>query len=103
LAVNLPGSPTTSERLRWQDDPQAAQIMYGMLDLGGEAGVQVIPVYTVSEDPAATILDLSATLGTDLLVVGARHRRSLAMLLKGNVVNEVAKNLPENIQLVIYG
>ena len=77
--------------------------MYGMLELGREAGVHVLPVYTVSEDPAATILDVSATLGIDLLMVGAPHRRSLATLLKGNVVNEVAKNLPENIQLIIHG
>ena len=103
LAVNLPGSPTAQERPRWQDDRQAAQIMYGMMELGRESGVQVIPVYTVSEDPAATILDVSATLGIDVLMVGAPHRRSLVMLLKGNVVNEVAKNLPENIQLVIHG
>jgi amino acid transporter/nucleotide-binding universal stress UspA family protein len=103
LAVNLPGSPTAAERPRWQADHQAAQIMYGMLELGREAGVRVLPVYTVSEDPATTILDISATLGIDLLMVGAPHRRSLAMLLKGNVVNEVAKNLPENIQLIIHG
>jgi nucleotide-binding universal stress UspA family protein len=103
LAVNLPGSPTEPARPRWQDDKQAAQIMLGMLELGRESGVRVMPVYTVSEDPAATILDVSATLGIDVLMVGAPHRRSLASLLKGNVVNEVAKNLPENIQLVIHG
>jgi len=103
LAVNLPGSPTTADSARWQTDNQASQIMYAMLDLGRDAEVQVIPVYTVSEDPAGTILDLSATLGIDVLMLGAPHRRSLAMLLKGNVVNEVARNLPENIQLLIYG
>ena len=103
LAVKLPGSPSTSSSPRWQEDPQAAQIMYGMLGLGREASVTVIPVYTVSEDPAATILDVSATLGIDLLMVGAPQRRSLARLLKGNVDNEVAKKLPENIQLIIHG
>ena len=104
LAVNLPGAPATEQkRPRWQDDKQAAAIMYGMLELGRNAGVPVLPVYTVSEDPAATILDVSATLGVDLLMVGAPQRNSLARLLKGNVVNEVAKNLPENIQLIIHG
>jgi nucleotide-binding universal stress UspA family protein len=57
----------------------------------------------VSDDPAATILDLSATLGIDMLVLGTPHRHALTRLLKGNVVTEVAKSLPENIQLVIYG
>ena len=104
LAVNLPGAPAAEEkRPRWQDDKEAAAIMNRMLELGRGAGVPVLPVYTVSEDPAATILDVSATLGVDLLMVGAPQRHSLARLLKGNVVNEVAKNLPENIQLIIHG
>jgi nucleotide-binding universal stress UspA family protein len=62
----------------------------------------VLPVYVISEDPAATIVDLAATLGVDILMLGASHRQTLAKLLKGNVVTEVAKNLPENIQLVIH-
>jgi len=63
----------------------------------------VVPLYMVSENPAATILDLAATLGVDMLMLGTSHRRTLARLLKGNVVNEVAAHLPENIQLIIYG
>ncbi len=103
LAVSLPGSPTSAERMRWQDDRQAAEIMYGMLESGREAGVCVFPVFTVSDDPAATIVDLAATLGVDILMVGSTNRNSLLSLLKGNVVTEVAKNLPENIQLIIHG
>ena len=60
-------------------------------------------MYAVSDDPAGTILDLSATVGVDILMLGTSHRRTLVALLKGDVVTEVAKNLPENIQLVIYG
>jgi len=103
LAVSLPGSPTSAERMRWQDDRQAAEIMYGMLESGREAGVCVFPVFTVSDDPAATIVDLAATLGVDILMVGSTNRNSLLSLLKGNVVTKVAKNLPENIQLIIHG
>ena len=55
------------------------------------------------ENPATTILDLSATLGVDILMLGSPQRRSLVNLLKGNVVTEVARHLPENIQLVIHG
>jgi len=74
-----------------------------VLELAREAGVRALPVYAVSEDPAATILDAAATLGIDLLMVGAPQRHSLALLLKGNVVNEIAKSLPTNIQLIIHG
>jgi amino acid transporter/nucleotide-binding universal stress UspA family protein len=103
LAVNLPARLEGMERPRWQDDHRAAQIMYGMLEMGRENGVQVMPVYSVSDNPAMAILDLSATLGVDLLILGASQRAALASLLKGDIVGEVAKNLPDNIQLVIHG
>ena len=102
LAVNLPGPLANRERPRWQDDRQAAEIMYGMFDLSQEVGVSVLPVYAVSENPAATILDITATLGVDILMLGAAHRSAVTKLLRGDVVTEVAGNLPENIQLVIH-
>ena len=103
LAVTLPGPLETVQRPRWQQDPEATRIMCSVIDLGKNNGVQVVPLYSVSEDPAATILDLSATLGIDILMLGARARRTLAQLFKGDVANRVAKELPENIQLVIHG
>lgn len=103
LAVTLPGPLEKFERPRWQDEPKAAEIMYAMLDIGAQNDVPVLPLYVVSESPATTILDLSATIGIDILVLGSTHRSGLVSLLKGNVVTEVAKNLPENIHLVIYG
>ncbi len=104
LAVTLPGPlAVTHDRPRWQTDRQAAEIMYAMLQMGKDLSVPVMPVYAVSESPAATILDLSATLGVDILMLGAPHRQSLVLLLKGDIVTEVARNLPENIQLVIHG
>ena len=103
LAVTLPGPLESLERSRWQDDPEAANIMTNMLEVGRQNNVPVVPLYSVSENPAATILDLSATLGIDILMLGARHRRTLAQLFKGDVANQVAKDLPENIQLVIHG
>jgi nucleotide-binding universal stress UspA family protein len=103
LAVALPARIESLERPRWQEDRRAAEIMYGMLEMGQENGVHVIPVYSVSDSPATAILDLSATLGIDVLILGASQRQSLAALLKGNIVSEVAKNLPDNIQMVIHG
>ncbi len=103
LAVALPGPLNSGEVPRWQDDPQASQIMVTMVELGRQNHVAVVPVYAVSESPAATILDLAATLGADMLMLGGSQRRTLASLLKGNVVNEVARHLPENIQLIIHG
>ena len=76
--------------------------MHGMFELARNAGVNVLPVYAVSDNPAGTILDIAATLGVDILMLGAAHRSAMAKLLRGDVVTEVARNLPENIQLVIH-
>jgi nucleotide-binding universal stress UspA family protein len=102
IAVFLAGPTTLTSRPRWQDDPQASAIMSLVLKLGEEFGVPVLPVYIVSADPAATILDLAATLGADFLMLGAQHRRTLVKLLKGSVVERVAAGLPEDIQLIIH-
>jgi nucleotide-binding universal stress UspA family protein len=103
LAVTLPARVQGGEKLRWQDDPEASRIMCNMMEVARENNVTMVPLYAVSDDPASTILDLSATLGIDILMLGARHRRTLAQLFKGDVANRVAKDLPENIELVIYG
>jgi len=102
LAVLLPSSEPHRGRARWQDDPQAGAIMSLVAKLGQEVGVDVLPVYAVSTHPAATILDLAATLGVDFLMLGASHRLSLVRLLKGSVIEEVARELPEDIQLIIH-
>ncbi len=103
VAVNLPGPIQRHERPGWQDDTAAARIMSAMLQQGEQLGVQVVPLYTVSDSPASTILDLAATLGIDFLILGSPHRGKLVALMKGNVVTEVASRLPESIQLVIHG
>ena len=103
IAVFMGGPIQTAKRPRWQDDPQAAAIMGLCMKVGEELGVPVLPVFAVSAEPAATILDSAATLGVDYLMLGATHRLSMARLLKGNVIHEVARGLPEDIQLIIHG
>jgi nucleotide-binding universal stress UspA family protein len=90
-------------KARWQDDPDAQAIMSVMFKLGEERGISVLPVYAISQDTSATILDLSATMGVDCLILGATHRSTLANLLRGSVVTHVAQQLPDSIRLVIFG
>jgi len=103
IAVAPPGQPSLPDKPRWQNDPVAAPIMTTMLTQAEPLGVRVVPLYAVSDNPAATILDLAATLGVDMLILGARTRRTLVQLFRGDVVNEVSRHLPENIELVIHG
>src|SRR2546428_1574322 len=103
VAVYFSGGAAQLGRARWQDDPEANAIMSLMLKLGAERDICVLPVYAVSQDAAATIVDLSATMGVDYLVIGATQRTALANLLRGSVVTNVAQNLPDSIQLLIFG
>jgi nucleotide-binding universal stress UspA family protein len=103
IAVHFPGLTGGLGRPKWQDDPEANAIMSLMLKLGEERGVCVLPVYAVSEDAAATIIDLSATMGVDYLLIGASQRNVLAHLLRGSVVTSVAEQLPDTIELLIHG
>jgi amino acid transporter len=103
ISVYFTGAPTNLGRAKWQEDPAANAIMSLTMKLGAERDIPVQPVYAVSEDAAATILDLSATLGVDYLIIGASQRTAMAKLLGGSVVTNVAQQLPESIRLVIYG
>ena len=103
IAVFYAGGPTVRSRPKWQEDPEANAIMSLMLKLGAERNISVLPVYAVSEDPATTILDLAATLGVDFLIIGASQRHGMVKLLRGSVATNVAQQLPEDIQLVIFG
>lgn len=102
ISVYMPGAASSTGRGKWQDDPQATAIMSLMLKLGEEVDVDVLPVYAVSVDSAATILDLSAVMGIDYLMLGATHREMMSKLLRGSVVEQVAAGLPESIQLIIH-
>ena len=103
VAVYYSGGPARLGRARWQDDPEANAIMSLMLKLGADRDVCVVPVYAVSQDASATIVDLSATMGIDFLVIGATQRTALANLLRGSVATNVAQQLPDSIQLLIFG
>ncbi len=77
--------------------------MSSMVKLGEERDICVVPLYAVSQDAAATIVDLAATMGIDFLVIGASQRSAMAKLLRGSVATNVAQQLPDSIRLVIYG
>jgi nucleotide-binding universal stress UspA family protein len=103
VAVYYTAGGTRLGKARWQDDPEANAIMSLMIKLGSEREISVVPLYAVSQDAAATIVDLSATMGVDFLLIGATQRPALAKLLRGSVVTSVAQQLPESIQLLIFG
>src|SRR6184192_2077955 len=103
VAVYYTAAGTRLGRAKWEDDAEANAIMSLMMKLGAERNICVVPLYAVSQDAATTIVDLSATMGVDYLVIGATQRTALTKLLRGSVVTNVAQQLPESIQLLIFG
>jgi amino acid transporter len=103
VAIYYTAAGTRLGRAKWQDDPEANAIMTSVMKLGAERGVSVVPVYAVSQDAAATIVDLSATMGIDYLVLGASQRTAMTKLLRGSVATNIAQHLPDTIQLLIFG
>ncbi len=85
----------------WQDDAEARNLF---TRLEGESkGLQVSRLYGASDAPADTIIDIAATFGVDTVVLGGSRRATLVNLLKGNVVSQVAANLPESMHLIVVG
>src|SRR5213596_265727 len=103
VAVYYTAAGTSLGRAKWQDDPESNAIMSSTLKLASERGINVVPLYAVSHDAAATIVDLAATMGIDFLVIGASQRSAMAKLLRGSVATNVAQQLPDSIRLIIYG
>jgi hypothetical protein len=56
----------------------------------------------VSDSVADTIVDITATMGASLLILGAPVRSRLLHLLRADVVQKVSDNLPEDIHLLVY-
>lgn len=85
----------------WQDDPEAASLF---ARLEAEArGLKVNKLYSISDSPADTIIDIAATFGADTVMLGGSRRATLVNLLKGNIVARVAANLPESMRLIVIG
>ncbi len=103
ISIPILGTPSTPISIRWQDDPEASKIMTTMLALGEKYNVNVFPIYTISDNAATTILDITATLGVDMLILGASQRQAMVKILRGNLIDQVANSLPESIQLIIHG
>ena len=85
----------------WRDDLDARALFSRVLSETHD--IKLNPLYSVSDSPADTIIDIAATFGVDTVVLGGSRRATLVNLLKGNVVTRVAANLPEPMHLIVVG
>ena len=85
---------------KWQED-EDARMIFTQAQAKAD-GHPVFPCYAVSDSVADTIVDITATMGASLLILGASERKGLAHLLHGSVVRDISDNLPEDIHLLVY-
>jgi amino acid transporter len=86
-------------RRKWTDDSEARTLFEPFRSKG--LGESIIPCYAVSDAPAQTIADLASTIGAERVLLGAPQRGSFIHILRGNIVREVAKLLPDDIHLLV--
>jgi len=96
----LPVLSETDRNLRWQEDQEASDVFVQAKTIA--EGHPVFPCYAVSDSVADTIVDITATMGASLLILGAPVRNRLLNLLRGDLVQKVSDSLPEDIHLLVY-
>ena len=96
VAIQFEGGATN-----WHDDLHARTLFSRILS--DADGAKISPLYSASDSPADTIIDIAATFGVDTVILGGSKRATLVNLLKGNVVARVAANLPEPMHLIVIG
>ena len=96
----VPVLSEADQKRRWQEDEQARTIFSEAKSRSN--GHPVFTCYAVSDSVADTIVDITATMGASWLVLGAPVRNRLLHLLRGDIVQRVSENLPEDIHLLVY-
>lgn len=66
-------------------------------------GIQVFPIWTVSHNAVEGMVRAAEALGVDAVMVGASQRSAVYHLIRGHIVNGLAKQLPAHIKMVLCG
>jgi nucleotide-binding universal stress UspA family protein len=85
-----------------EDDEEARTVFGIAAGIAQGAGVPMVPIYAVSSDVVDTILDFAATYNVKALLMGVSRKGSLLRALQGDVITNVADNLPSDIPLLIH-
>jgi len=86
---------------RLGDDMKAQDVIGEMRKAASDEKVAMTPVYCTANKASDMIVELAATLGADLVILGGTRRGVLVNLLRGDTVREVSSQLPDEIPLVV--
>lgn len=88
------------DRLRtWEEDAEASRIFHYAEQHGDPELLHF--VYNVSDSPPDTIVDVVKKLGVTKLIMGMPRQSPFFQVIRGNVVREVSKMLPPEVQLIV--
>jgi nucleotide-binding universal stress UspA family protein len=85
---------------RIESDPQAQEALGTAAILAKRAGVPFYPIYVTSPNIAEEILDYTVTFGCDTLIMGKSRRSFFSRRVTGDVVTQIAEQLPDGVSLV---
>lgn len=91
-----------TEEMTMENDPEAMRIFESARKTAEEAKVPMVPIYVVHDSPPEMILDYAALMGVDAVLMGVSQRGALYKTLRGDILQEVTKYLPQNIPLLIH-
>ncbi len=100
--IRLAYGPPGSTSYRPEDDPEAIPVFTRAKELAREKKVPFMPIYCVARSPSEMILDFAGTYAVDYVIMGVTRRGMLYRALKGNVITEVAENLPPETTLLLH-
>ncbi|MDB5389656.1 MAG: amino acid transporter [Planctomycetaceae bacterium] len=84
-----------------EEDVAAQEMFSGIRAQALAAGVHVRFLYATADSIADTIVDFAVTMGVERLFMGASQRGNLWRVMKGDVIQGVAQQLPERTLLLI--
>jgi len=85
---------------RIDDDRDAQESLGTIAILARQYRVPFVPIYVCSRDITEEILDYTVTYGCDTLIMGKTRRSPFARRVEGDVVGQVAQQLPDGVALI---
>jgi amino acid transporter len=86
---------------RLSDDVKALSVINEIKQAASAEKVALTPVYCTANKASDMIVELAATLGADLVILGGTRRGVLVNLLRGDTAREVSSQLPDEIPLLV--
>jgi len=99
IAVPTMGMARTAEAAH---DEEAINLFTSIKEQADAAGVPVYFLYSVAYDVAEAILEMASTYAVDTLLLGTTQRGMVWRAMKGDVIQQVAYELPERITLLVH-